>query len=146
VLGINELQLAASGSLSELAARLEPAPREPHAELPAHGPLTTRVLGYLVGNCVHCHNGSNGAASSFDLRPEQALANLVERPTESSATADGIRVVPGNPAESVMFLGVQGASDLEVKDMPPLGVALRDASAVELLRDWITALGENQDP
>lgn len=115
-------------------------------ELSGHGPLTTRVLGYLVGNCVHCHNGSNGAASSFDLRPDVALQNLVDRPTESSATADGIRVVPGKPEESVMFLGVKGSSDLEVKDMPPLGVALRDASAITLLESWITALADEQDP
>jgi hypothetical protein len=116
------------------------------AKLSGHGPLTTEVLGYLVGNCIHCHNGSNGAASSFDLRPEVALKNLIDRPTESSATADGIRVVPGKPEESVMFLGVQGSSDLEVKDMPPLGVAERDESAISLLRNWITALGSEEDP
>lgn len=115
-------------------------------KLAGHGPLTTEVLGYLVGNCIHCHNGSNGAASSFDLRPDDALQNLIDRPTESSATADGIRVVPGKPEESVMFLGVQGSNDSEVKEMPPLGVALRDAGAVTMLKDWITALASEQDP
>jgi len=126
VLGINDLQLGNG--------------------LPAHGPLTTSVLGYFVGNCVHCHNGTNGAASSFDLRPDVALANIVNQPTASSATADGLRVTPGKPDESILYLGVKGGTELEVKDMPPLGVALRDAQAVQLLRDWISALGTEDDP
>ncbi len=146
VLGLSELQLAPSGSLRSLAARLEPAPREPYAALPEHGPLTTGALGYLVGNCVHCHNGTNGAASSFDLRPDVALENLLDQPTASSATADGIRVVPGRPDESVMLLAVRSGSDFEVKDMPPLGVALRDADAIQLLEEWIRELGTSLDP
>lgn len=146
VLGVNELQLAQSGSLNELAPHLSPAPSEPPLALPAHGPLTTSVLGYFVGNCVHCHNGTNGAASSFDLRPDAALANIIDQPTASSATADGIRVTPGEPDESILYLGLKGGTELEVKDMPPLGVALRDVSAVQLLSAWITALGNEQDP
>jgi hypothetical protein len=147
VLGISELQLAKSGDLEQLLPQLEPAPREPYAALPEHGPLTSQVLGYLVGNCVTCHNGSNGANSSYDLRPKVALQNLIDQPTMSSAAAAGIRVVPGNPEESEMFLAVAGSTDLEVKDMPPVGVALRDASAIELLREWITALGaEGTEP
>jgi hypothetical protein len=119
---------------------------EPPAALPAYGPLTTSVLGYFAGNCVHCHNGTNGAASSFDLRPDVALSNVIDQPTASSATADGIRVFPGKPADSILYLGVKGGTELEVKDMPPLGVALRDEGAVQLLNDWITALGNEQDP
>ena len=145
VLGINELQLAKSGSLDDLAPRLSPPASEPSV-LPAHGPLTTAVLGYFVGNCVHCHNDTNGAASSFDLRPAMALANIIDQPTASSATADGIRVTPGKPEESILYLGVKGGTELEVKDMPPLGVALRDAAAVQLLSDWIVALEDEQDP
>lgn len=146
VLGVNELQLAGTASLGALTPRLAPAPATPPRALPEHGALTTAVLGYFVGNCVHCHNGSNGAASSFDLRPEAALANVVEQPTASSATADGIRVAPGEPEESVLYLGVRGGDELEIKAMPPLGVAERDASAVKLLGDWIRALGDDEDP
>ena len=146
VLGITELQLVKSGSLSKLGSAVDPQPSAPYAALPQHGPLTTAVLGYFVGNCVHCHNGGNGAASSFDLRPDVALANLIDQPTTSSATADGPRVAPGKPDESILFLGVQGGSALEVKDMPPVGVALRDTDAVQLLKDWISALGTDDDP
>jgi hypothetical protein len=146
VLGINELQLAQSGSLSEVSVSLAPPPQEPWQALPAHGPLTTAVLGYFVGNCVHCHNDTNGAASSFDLRPDAALANIIAQPTASSATADGLRVTPGKPDESILYLGVKGGTELEVKDMPPLGVAKRDTQAVRLLGDWISALESNGDP
>ena len=114
--------------------------------MPAHGELTSQVLGYLVGNCTHCHNGTNGAASSFDLRPEVALRNLIDQPTASSATADGIRVVPGEPEQSVLYLAVRGGSDFEVKDMPPLGVARRDDAAIQLLRNWILELKSTDDP
>lgn len=146
VLGINQLQLAKSGSLREVAPSISPAPREPYRALPEHGPLTTSMLGYFVGNCVHCHNGTNGAASSFDLRPDVALANLIDQPTASSATADGIRVAPGKPDESIAYLGVKGGTELEVKDMPPLGVALRDTARILLFSEWITALESNDDP
>jgi hypothetical protein len=146
VLGLNELQLAKSGSLDSLRSSLTPAPSEPYAALPEHGPLTTAVLGYFVGNCVHCHNGSGGAASSFDLRAAVALKNVIDQPTASSATADGIRILPGKPEQSILYLGVKGGTELEVKDMPPLGVALRDAGAVQLLADWVTALGNEDDP
>jgi hypothetical protein len=146
VLGLNELQLYASRSLSKLTPQLSPEPTEPYAELPAHGPLTSSVLGYFVGNCVHCHNGTNGASSSFDLRPDAALANIIDQPTASSATADGIRVVPGKPDDSILYLGVRGGGELEVKDMPPVGVALRDSSAVQLLSNWITALENDAEP
>ncbi len=146
VLGINELQLAKSGSLSRAAPSISPAPREPYRVLPEHGPLTTSMLGYFVGNCVHCHNGTSGAASSFDLRPDVALANLIAQPTASSATADGIRVVPGKPDESIAYLGVKGGPELEVKDMPPLGVALRDTATIQLFSEWITALESKEDP
>ncbi len=146
VLGINELQLAKSGSLHRAAPSISPAPSEPFRTLPEHGPLTTAVLGYFVGNCVHCHNGTNGAASSFDLRPDAALANLIDQPTASSATADGIRIVPGKPEQSVVYLGVKGGPELEVKDMPPLGVAVRDADAIAQLGNWISALASEDDP
>jgi hypothetical protein len=145
VLGLSELSLAASGSLARLAERMDPPPRAPYASLPERGPLTTAVLGYFLGNCVHCHNGSNGAASSFDLRPEVALDNTVNHPTESSATADGVRVQPGDPEQSVLFIGLRGG-DREVKDMPPLGVARRDERALRLVQDFIVALGETRDP
>jgi len=102
---------------------------------------TREVVGYLLGNCVHCHNGGNGVASSYDLSPSVALDNIIDHPTESSASKAGIRVVPGSPESSILFLAVSGETDdPEIKPMPPLGVQLRDPVGVELLRSWIESL------
>jgi hypothetical protein len=111
---------------------------DPYAEVPAESREAVR---YFVGNCVHCHNGGRGLATSFDLRPDVALANLIDQPTNSSATAPGIRVVPGQPEQSILFQAVSGETDSpDVKDMPPEGVQLRDDAAVEMLRSWIAGL------
>jgi len=99
------------------------------------------VLSYFVGNCVHCHNDSGGISSSFDLSPAVAFDAIVDHPTESSASAAGIRVVPGDPEASILFQAVSGETDNpEVKPMPPLGVQRRDETGIELLRDWIEGL------
>lgn len=107
-----------------------------------HPDETTRlVLGMFHGNCVHCHNGSFGPSSSFDLRHDVALANTIDQPTESSASASGIRIVPGSPETSILFLAFSGETDdPEVSAMPPMGVDVRDAEAVEVLRSFILDL------
>jgi hypothetical protein len=102
---------------------------------------TRRVLGMFAGNCVHCHNGSGGPSSSFDLRHDVALANTVNHETESSASASGIRIVPGSPETSILFLAFSGETDdPEVSAMPPMGVDVRDQAAIELLRAFILEL------
>ena len=124
VLGYNALQLSSDAS----------APL--HAD-----PLTADVLGYFVGNCTHCHNGGFHASASFDLHPDVALANIVDHPTETSGTASGIRIVPGEPESSLLYLALSGEhDDPELKPMPPEGVQVRDAVAIERLREWIVAL------
>jgi hypothetical protein len=140
VLGFAAVQLWDAELEGELRSVTSPAPKL--ADPIDESDRTTRaVLDYFVGNCVHCHNGGVGLATSFDLHPEVALANVIEQPTDSSATAPGIRVVPGSPAESILFQAVSGEGDgRDVKDMPPEGVDVRDDEAVELLRRWIERL------
>ena len=119
---------------------LDEAPEADDALEPFDG-RTREVVGYFMGNCVHCHNGGAGVASSYDLSPAAALSNVIDRPTESSASKAGIRVVPGSPEDSILFLAVSGeTSDPEIKAMPPVGVQLRDPAGIELLRDWIESL------
>lgn len=137
VLGFSPLQLADPEALGVFHPSSPPQP----LPITGHDPQTTEVLGYLVGNCVHCHDGAAGTLNSFDLRPDVALSNLVGVPTESSASASGLRVAPGAPADSVMFLAISGEhADPELRTMPPLGVQRRDVEAVSLLRDWIGGL------
>ncbi len=103
----------------------------------------TKALGYFVGNCISCHDGGDAENSSFSLFPDFAIENTIDQPTESE-TAEGIRVVPGSPETSVLFIAVVEASkpgyDGPFKQMPPVGVALGDPDAAEILGDWIEDL------
>ena len=145
MLGVGELQLAAAreGDESELErfdslGLLARGARRHPAAIEAPDPDTAAVLGWFVGNCVHCHNGSGRDGASFDLSPGVALANTVGQPTESSASAAGIRIVPGSPDQSILYLAVSGEhSDPEIRDMPPVGVDRRDEDGIARLRELI---------
>jgi hypothetical protein len=102
------------------------------------------LLGYVTGNCVHCHNGwADGANSSFRLDHEVFLDNTLDRETESSASGIGTRIVPGDAAQSVLYLAFTAQDNgTGVEEMPPLGVQLRDAEMAERLRQWIDGLAE----
>jgi hypothetical protein len=107
----------------------------------ASNPETEAVLGYIVGNCVNCHNGSDEEGAAYDLRPAVFFANTIDHPTESSASGAGIRIVPGKPEESALLTALRGGDmDAGFKPMPPLGVQRIDAEGVELLRSWIQDL------
>ncbi len=147
LLGFSRLQLSeplADGRQDQLAALqasgvLSTAVAPQLIEHP--DPTTRDVLGLFAGNCVHCHNGSLGPSSSFDLRPDVALANTIDQPTQSSASASGIRIVAGSPQTSILFLAFSGETDdPEVSAMPPMGVDVRDAAAIEVLRTFILEL------
>jgi hypothetical protein len=151
IIGFDELRLngprsgKAGSQLSALADAgifKQGVPSEPDAV--AHDDAQTReVLGYLHGNCAHCHNGREDAMSSLSLEHPVAFENIVAVPTQGSGQAHGVRVVPGSPETSVLFMALSGESDDdELKPMPPVGVDLIDADAVELVRSWIAALPE----
>jgi len=148
VLGFDELRLnhGVDGEQSELERIFEEGvlagsmPVDP-VEVTDADPIAREVRGYLHGNCSNCHNGWTGESSSFDMRHAVALENTVGKPTESSASAPGIRIVPGSPEDSILFLAFSGETDdPEVKAMPPVGIERRDPEAVELLRGFITSL------
>jgi len=133
VLGFNELQLddATLATLGVIAS----------ARIPDPDPTTHAVLGLFQGNCVHCHHGGGGPNASFDLRYPVALANTIDHPTESSGSAPGIRVKPGDPDHSILYLAyARDPANPDVKAMPPLGIDRGDATGLTLLRDWIEGL------
>jgi hypothetical protein len=142
LLGVNELQLAdALPGLDEVGALAHGAPSDP-ARIDHPDPTTADVLGWFVGNCSHCHNGGDGENASFDLGPDVALANTIDVPIESSVTAAGIRIVPGDPLASVLYLAVSGEhDDPELEDMPPVGIDRRDDAGIAKLRTMIEELG-----
>lgn len=103
----------------------------------------TAALSYFVGNCITCHNGGESINSAFSLYPEDAVANTVDRPTESE-TGEGIRVVPGNPELSVLYVTVVEAPAPgyrgPFKAMPPIGGDVIDPHASAVLGAWIEKL------
>jgi hypothetical protein len=122
-----------------------PVPATPD-EITAADATTKAVMGYVHGNCGHCHNDipndeKLGMTRSFDLRHKAFLKNTVNVMTMTSGTASGLRILPGDPSKSILYLAVWGESgNVEVKLMPPVGVQRRDRMAIELLRTWITNL------
>lgn len=148
IIGFDEFRLNAPGlagssqlqALHQRGVFLVEPPRHPEAI--DHPDLLARAaLGYLHGNCAHCHNDSPRSMSKLDLQHGRALQNLINIPTESSGQAAGIRVMPGIPEQSVLFLSLLGDNGTpEIKPMPPIGVQVRDTGAIELIRWWITGL------
>lgn len=102
--------------------------------------ITERVMGYVLGNCAHCHNGRLTDANSFDMQPEAFLENVINRRTEGSAGVAGMRVVPGQPEQSVLYRALVGDEEDEIQPMPPLGVQYRDRAGIALFREWIEGL------
>lgn len=108
-------------------------------------PEETAAMGYLLGNCAHCHHGGEGNDNAtFSLLPADLVANTVGRPTESSASGDGIRVVPGDAEASALFEAVVRTREPDYrgdfKPMPPLGIDQVDPAAARVLRAWIEGL------
>ncbi|MFO0615290.1 MAG: hypothetical protein U0414_22040 [Polyangiaceae bacterium] len=106
-------------------------------------PEETAALGYFVGNCVSCHTGGKATNASFSLAPADAVTETVNVPTESE-TGVGVRVVPGDPEASVLFIAVVSARkpgyDGPFKAMPPIGWKHLDPSVEAPLRAWIEGL------
>jgi len=103
----------------------------------------TAALSYFVGNCIACHNGGDSINSAFSLYPEDAVSNTVNQPTESE-TGEGIRIVPGDPEQSVVYITVVAAGTSgypgPFKKMPPIGVNVIDPDASTILGAWIEEL------
>lgn len=149
VLGMTELQLNhdPEGAGETLLDTLHdegwltgPPPSDP-VEIDHPDPLTRQVFGYAVGNCVHCHNDSPWARSALDLRPEVFLDETIHRETEGSGSVAGVRVVPGDPDESVLYDSMTWTEErFGMRPMPPVGVQRLDDEGIALVHDWIASL------
>jgi hypothetical protein len=138
-------ELLARELLASFPSRLDRAPR-----IDAPTPRARAALGYLNANCGHCHSPIRPIAG-VDLTLETCLVGggaggrqvlgtcLAQRsrfqmPGEAES-ASGIRIVPGDPAHSVLLERM--ASRIGSVQMPPLGTHLVDDEAVALLTAWI---------
>ena len=136
------LSLVASGRLRHLPQRfIEQPPR-----IVATSPTERAALGYLHGNCGHCHNAA-GALNGLDL----LLAQQVDAAAESSEQtmqsllghSSRFRPQGSDSAQRVARDGGNHMLTLRMKTnntlarMPPLGVQQVDAEGVALIERWI---------
>ena len=111
------------------------------------------ALGYLHGNCGHCHNAA-GALSGVEL----VLAQQAEPAARSSddvlqsllghssrfrphGSASAQRIAAGRNGESVVTLRMKSQNPLA--RMPPLGVQVVDTDGVALIERWIATELQN---
>ena len=121
---------------------LETPPR-----IAASTPLERAALGYLHGNCGHCHNDAGPMASldlvlaqdgTADAADNAALRTTIARTSgfvPPGAAADAARIVPGAPEHSVLALRMKSRDPLV--QMPPLGTSLADSEGLALVERWI---------
>ncbi len=120
---------------------------EPPA-IAARSPTERAALGYLHGNCGHCHN-HDGAPAAVALQlaqsaedPEAARRRVLESAVNARSRyrppgmhAEARVIAPGEPDGSVILRRMQSRNPLV--QMPPLGTFAVDRDAIDLIRSWI---------
>jgi hypothetical protein len=115
----------------------------------ARTPVERAALGYLHGNCSHCHSADSKLANvGLFLRhtpgaaTEPAVATTVGRAIKTAAPGQRpetmVRIEPGHPERSGLVERM--ASRWAAQQMPPLGTELVDEEALELVRRWIAEM------
>jgi hypothetical protein len=135
--------LVHSGRLRGLPRSMLDQPPRIHASTP----VARAALGYLHGNCGHCHSASTDAAVPVGLRlaqsasaasPDDSLRTLVGvlgrfRPAGTSGRL--ALAAPGHAADSLVVRRMR-ARDPQTQ-MPPLGTAVPDSDGLALVERWI---------
>ena len=127
--------------------------RQEAPRIAASSPVERAALGYLHGNCGHCHNEQGSLRNvglffrhSFDRAVPPAIVSTVGHPVRKQApgqSADAkFRVEPGHPDRSSVLQRM--GSRYSALQMPPMGTELVDEEAVALLRRWVTELNSSQ--
>lgn len=160
VLGFSAIQLSHDGSAVNLAsikaAGLLSAPPAVDAfEVPGN-PTERAAIGLLHANCGQCHSefGSGYDRNQMelwlkvdtlgDLSQTAPYQTAVGTPLDQdlSETLPGItmRVIPGDPQHSALYLRMASRDAARLIAMPPIGTELTDDPGLQLITDWINAL------
>jgi hypothetical protein len=127
-----------------------PGWRENPPRIPAASQSERQVLGYLHGNCGHCHN-RDGTPAAVPLVlaqsaavPEEsrrhvlrAIVSARSRYRPAWTRGDALIIAPGHPEESVLVHRMQSRDPLV--QMPPLGTIAPDNDALAMIRRWIAS-------
>jgi hypothetical protein len=104
------------------------------------------ALGYLHGNCGHCHNPKGSLQNiglflrqATDASVPPAIATAVGQPVRKAAPGQSpdavLRIEPGHPERSGLMQRI--SSRYPALQMPPLGTELTDKEAIALIERWI---------
>ncbi|MDF3062816.1 MAG: hypothetical protein K0S06_2925 [Microvirga sp.] len=120
--------------------------RETPPRIMAASSAERAALGYLHGNCGHCHN-DQGSLQNLGLflrhssagTVPPAIASAVGQPVRKAAPGQSpdavLRIEPGRPDRSGLMQRI--GSRYPALQMPPLGTALVDKEAIALVERWI---------
>lgn len=102
--------------------------------------IDLRARSYLHANCSGCHR-PGGPASQMDFRIQTAFSSTGSCNVEPSAGALGIEnarlIAPGDPSRSIVL---QRMLALDENRMPPLASLSVDASATDVIAQWISEM------
>ncbi len=153
LIGVSAIQLSKPAGDSFLA-KLKAESRLSHPPATEPSPPGTGVvedaLGYLHGNCGHCHNErALRLATQSDMRLRLRVSEQTPEATQIYKTTINVKmkhvfppdielaVAPGLPEKSELWVRVN-LRDLNA--MPPVGTKKVDPVGSALLREWITGL------
>jgi len=90
----------------------------------------------LFQTCAECHQGASTVGMLLSLAPDKAYDQLVNVPAKQSCAPE-LRVTPGDPSSSVLFLKIAGTTCGE--RMPPAAPTYFDQhpDQLETIRSWI---------
>jgi hypothetical protein len=166
VLGFDQVGLGLFGAqgltLAQLVAQglVTPAPAADSLTIGDDGTgLNALTMGWIHVNCgVTCHNSNasaagNGAgmllrlhASQLDGTPPTSSWDILNTtlgvPCVSGGLAGETRIIPGNPADSVIYQLIDERGTLQ---MPPIGSQLIDVPDVAIVKAWIAAMGASNE-
>ena len=117
---------------------------------PHSGTLDQRARAWLEINCAHCHNPIGPARNSgLDLRVAQIEPRKfgIYKTAVAAGRGSGgfdFDIVPGHPDDSIIMFRLK-STDAGIM-MPELGKRMIHTEGVELVREWIAAMPEEERP
>jgi hypothetical protein len=142
---IDLFKLVERGLVVGLPAALQrTAPR-----IAAASPTERTALGYLHGNCGHCHNAQGPLRNvglvlrqSVGAAGQPVMTTTIRQPVQERAPGQSVdavvRIDPEHPERSALMQRL--ASRYPALQMPPLGTVLPDKEAIEVIRQWIAEI------
>ncbi|MGA1795082.1 MAG: PQQ-dependent sugar dehydrogenase [bacterium] len=100
--------------------------------------FSQQVQPIFTSRCVQCHNPNTGASANFlPLTVGDAYDNLVNQEADYTGSGEGILVIPGDYANSVLYQRVSGIGLPANEALMPLNLGPLTAQGLSFIRNWI---------